>query len=121
MSKCDVYIADKETSYEGDYTIEDGCLEVEVFNYSSEKSNDSIVKYQEMLVADLRNKQFMFSNAFPFCGLSCGLTQYEKFRTKFYIKTGIAENAEYLKPDMQISKITIYHPMLAQCYQNPCL
>lgn len=121
MSKCDVYIADKETSYEGDYTIEDGCLEVEVFNYSSEKSNDSIVKYQEMLVADLRNKQFMFSNAFHFCGLSYGLTQYEKFRTKFYIKTGIAENAEYLKPDMQISKITIYHPMLAQCYQNPCL
>ena len=83
MSKCDVYIADKETSYEGDYTIEDGCLEVEVFNYSSEKSNDSIVKYQEMLVADLRNKQFMFSNAFHFCGLSYGLTPYEKFRTKF--------------------------------------
>lgn len=125
MYKCDVYIDGNEKPYQGQYEFDEEFLEVEIFNYHS-LSNDTVpigstVKYKDIIIADLRNKVFLFSPAFYNSGSTYALTQYEKYRTNFYLKTGKVDNAKSFSKDMKLSSLTLYHPMLIQCFTNPSI
>ena len=125
MTKCNVYIDGCEQQYEGQYKFENDYLEVEIFNYHSPNEEfvpvGSNVKYREINIIDLRNKIFVFSPVFYNVGITYSLTQYERYRTNFYISTGKVEDVEGLSSDMKISVLTLFHPMLIQCYSNPSL
>ena len=94
MNKCEVYIGEDEKCYEGQYEIEDNSIEVEVFNYHSSQDErvpiGSFVNYKNIRIVDLRNKIFLFSPTFYNAGLTIGLTQYEKFKTDFYLSETVS-------------------------------
>lgn len=125
MNKCSVYIGNGDTEYEGQYEFVDNFLEVEVFNYHAPREDHvdigENVKYKEITIVDLRNKVFIFSPLFFNVGITFALTQYEKYKTDFYIKTGQVDSVEAFSSDMKINKIIVYNPMLTQCFTNPAL
>lgn len=122
MNKCEVYIGEDETCYEGQYEIEGNSVEVEVFNYHSSQTErvpiGSFVNHKNIKILDLRNKIFLFSPAFYNAGLTIGLTQYEKFKTDFYLSTNIYIDSDALTPDIKVSALKIYNPMLIHCFKN---
>lgn len=125
MITCNVYVGESETKYEGQYEFKNDCLEVEVFNYHA--SNEEYVsigtniKYKEITIVDLRNKMFAFSPVFHNVGVTFALTQYEKYKADFYMTTGQVDNIDAFSRDMKIRTLTLYHPMLMQCFANPAL
>lgn len=122
MNKCEVYFGEDEKCYEGQYEIEGNSVEVEVFNYHSSQDEKgligSFVKHKDIKIVDLRNKIFLFSSAFYNAGFSFGLTQYEKFKTDFYLSTNIYTDADGLSTNIKVSALKIYNPMLIHCFRN---
>lgn len=125
MNKCSVYISDSAKQYEGQYEFIDDCLEVEIFNYyTPSEEYTSIgdnVKYKKITIVDLRNKVFAFSPVFYNISVTFALTQYEKYKTDFYMMTGQADSVKCFSSDMKIDTLILYHPMLTQCFTNPAL
>lgn len=123
MNICSIHMSNSQIEYEGQYEFIDDYLEVEVYNYHASSSEyahvGENVKYKEFTIVDLRNKVFIFSPAFYNVGVTFALTQYEKYRTNFYFKSGQIDSAEYSLDDIYIRKIILYNPILTQCYENP--
>ena len=122
MSSCIVYVDSKQ--YDGEYNYENGCLEVDIYDYSSNGLGftvDSKVEYKEMIICDLRNKCFFYSPLFFYNGSSYALTHYEKYKTDFYYKTKEYKNIEELNKTTLLSSIRFYHPTLIHHFTNPCL
>ena len=125
MTKCDVYFEGDEKRYEGQYELDDDTLEVEVFNHSFSKEDyvpiGSDVNYRGIAIVDLRNKKFLFSPVFYNEGFTIALTQFEKFKTKFYLSTNTVGDVEGYSNDMMVSALEMYNPVLIQCFQNQSL
>lgn len=125
MTKCDVYFEGDEKRYEGQYEIDDNTLEVEVFNHHFSNEDyvpiGAEVNYREITIVDLRNKMFLFSPVFYNAGFTIALTQYEKFKTKFFLSTSIVGDVEGYSNDMMVSILEIYNPVLIKCFQNQSL
>lgn len=121
MSSCIVKLSSQE--YDGEYSIENGKVQVDIYNYSSGESmeNGEFVKYKEMEIYDLRNKIYIYSPTFHHVAESWSLTQYETFRTDFYFQTSRQENFGELNETTKIKTITFYHPMMIHYFTNPCL
>lgn len=122
MNSCNVFINDKE--YDGQYEIENGKVNLEIYNYSTsldEEIEGSFITYKEIIIHDYRNKQFVYSPAFRYCGVTYSLTQYQTFQTDFYLHTTKFENIENFKIGSKIKSITFYHPLFIKFFTNPCL
>ena len=122
MSSCTVFIDDNE--YDGEYAIENGKIDLEIYNYSSGLEDEEIgsfITYKEMIIHDYRNKQFVYSPVFRHCSVTYGLTQYETFQTDFYLSTSKYDNIDNFKSEGRIKSITFYHPLFIKFFTNPCL
>lgn len=122
MSSCKVLIDLLE--YDGEYSIEDEVIKVDVFNYSSDAMAISIgspIKYKSITICDRKNKLFLYSPAFYSMGITWGRTQYEKFQTDYFFETDSYEDILSLSEVTQFKEITLYHPMLIQYFTNPCV
>ena len=122
MNSCNVFINEKE--YDGQYEVENGKVNLEIYNFSSGLDEDevgSFITYKEIIIHDYRNKQFIYSPAFHYCGVTYSLTQYETFQTDFYLHTTKFENIENFKTESRIKSITFYHPLFIKYFSNPCL
>ena len=121
MSSCSVTIDEKE--YDGEYTIDDGKIQVEIYNYSSGTNieNGEFVKYKEIEIYDLRNKTYIYSPTFYHISETWSLAQYETFKTDFYFQTSRQESFGGFEEKTKIKTITFYHPMFIHYFKNPCL
>ena len=125
MTKCDVYFEGDEKRYEGQYELDGINIELEVFNHRLLKEDyvpvGSQINYRGITIIDLRNKAFFFSPAFRNEGFTIALTQYEKFKTDFYLSTSTVEDVEGYSDEIKVSVLEIYNPMLIHCFRNQSL
>ena len=91
MNRCSVYVSNMESKYEGQYDFGEGYLEVMIFDYYEDIDEympiGSEVAYKNIYIEDLLNRRFMFSSRFHKVGAKWGLTQYQKYKTDFYLST----------------------------------
>lgn len=106
MNKCSVYVSNMESKYEGQYDLREGYLEVMIFGYCGDVDEYtpivSEVAYKNIYIADLLNRKFMFSARFHRVGAKNGLTQYQKYKTDFYLATEKENDFEAFFHDINI-------------------
>ena len=116
MNKCSVYVSNMESKYEGQYDLREGYLEVMIFDYYGDIDEytpiGSEVSYKNIYIADLLNRKFMFSSRFHrVCGKN-GLTQYQKYKTDFYLATKKENDFETFFHDININGVILYNSVL---------
>lgn len=125
MYKCKVIVDNSENQYEGQYEFVNDCLEIEIFDYYDPNDENtpigSEVKYKQIEIADLKNHFFAFSPLFYYAGSYFGLTQYQTYKTDFYMSTKQVDSIESFSKDIKIESLIVYHPVLNQCFTNPSL
>lgn len=125
MNKCSVYVSNMESKYEGQYDLREGYLEVMIFDYYGDIDEytpiGSEVSYKNIYIADLLNRKFMFSSRFHrVCGKN-GLTQYQKYKTDFYLATKKENDFDAFFHDININGVILYNSVLNNLYNNPSI
>ena len=124
MNRCSVYVSNMESKYEGQYDFGEGYLEVMIFDYYEDIDEympiGSEVAYKNIYIEDLLNRRFMFSSRFHKVGAKWGLTQYQKYKTDFYLSTK-KENDFEAFANNNIKEVILYNSALNKLYSNPSI